>query len=270
MEFSSLYIFALFSGYRPVPPGPWCHASSACAHNRRLCSAWWGYLLGGDERCPEGESHQGRGSLHLLGWWHHLPPAAQREIRYWRPTGKCGKMWLLETIQPVSYLPAKPPFSPHRVMLAWRDVKLSSTLMEAGELTVVVPSLGRITQRLTALLLMLHAGWPSLWLRLSSAGECWSRWVAASKAAFPFLLRGGAARVSNWYNIYVSLGILCYWSCPSPLHFNLPLWDLQQERKRAAWHCEEELWSPSWSHCQVILLDETPPNSCLCCALSLN
>ena len=36
---SSSFVFTFFAGYCPVPPGPWRHASSACAHNRCLCSA---------------------------------------------------------------------------------------------------------------------------------------------------------------------------------------------------------------------------------------
>lgn len=55
-------------------------------------------------------------------------------------------------------------------------------------------------------------------------------------------------------------GVLRNWSCPSSVHLHLPLWDLPQEWERAAWHCEEELWSPPWSHCQVMYnLNQTAP-----------
>lgn len=132
--------------------------------------------------------------------------------------------------------------------------------MAAGEPMAVVPSLGRIIPRWTALLLMLHAGWPSLWWRLSSAGEFWSRCVVVSQLALiaeckqqVVATRGFLCFIAWRYMCpCVVLGVLCHWSCPSALYFYLSLRNLKQEWKRTARHCEEELWSSPRSHCQVM------------------
>lgn len=39
VKYTGLFIHPLVLGHCPVPPGPWCHASSACAHNCHLCPA---------------------------------------------------------------------------------------------------------------------------------------------------------------------------------------------------------------------------------------
>lgn len=84
----TIYINTLFLGHCPVPAGPRRHAASARAHNCHLCPARWGHLLGGDERGPEGEGYQSCGPLHLSGWWHHLPLAAQWAFCYRGTAGK--------------------------------------------------------------------------------------------------------------------------------------------------------------------------------------
>lgn len=39
VKYTEVFTHVLVLGHCPVPPGPWCHASSACAHNCGLCPA---------------------------------------------------------------------------------------------------------------------------------------------------------------------------------------------------------------------------------------
>lgn len=258
VKYTGVFPHPLVLGYCPVPPGPWCHAPSACAHNCHLCPAWWGYLPGGDERGTEGEDYQSGGSLHLSGWWHHLPLAAQWSFCYWRPTGRSRRLGWLLGFNLDNYVPCHY----HRVMLAWLDVKSSLTRMVVGGHTEVGPSLGRTTPRWTGRLLMLLVGLPSLWWRLASANACWSRCVDVATHLSWCMCTGAFEGILIFKKIkHICLsGVVCNWSCPPSVNLHLPLWDLPQEWERAAWHCEEELWPPPWSHCQVVYnLKQTAP-----------
>lgn len=127
--------------------------------------------------------------------------------------------------------------------LLGKQIKWWAVLTGLCSLSVSSLFLGLTAAMISSVSSHSQLNWRSFLTIISVLKHMWSALVLKCLSCHYFWM------MCLWLTIV--LGILCHWCFPSPLCLNLPLRDLPEEWKGAAGHCEQELWPPSRSYCQV-------------------